>query len=132
MLAEKVAVSEIGDFIRERRESLGFSLEQVSLKTLDSTTGKRVAAGSISLIEQGKRKPRPDTLARLAPALRVPYTTLMSIASYLPADAVDLFDPRRNLHLRNLVDEADNLTDEELESMLQAIIKSLRKPGRKS
>lgn len=65
------------DVLRTLRERQGLSMRQLAEKS-------GVSAAEISRIESGfRQKPSPDLLRALAPALGVPYNTLMVEAGYL-------------------------------------------------
>ncbi|TMQ91737.1 helix-turn-helix transcriptional regulator [Actinomadura soli] len=71
------AADEFRKYIRARREELGLSIRQVAKKAgLDS--------GGLTTIENGRtvHSPRPETIRRLAYALDVPVTELLSRIGY--------------------------------------------------
>jgi XRE family transcriptional regulator, fatty acid utilization regulator len=57
-------VGSLGDNLREARERLGLTQEQVSDRS-------GVQAGEVSRIERGKRDPKVSTLEKLAAAVEV-------------------------------------------------------------
>lgn len=77
---------ELRQFIRQRRQELGLSIRQVAKKAgLDS--------GGLTTIENGRtvHSPRPETIQRLAYALEVPVTELLSRIGYdVPRTPLDL------------------------------------------
>ncbi|WUI02867.1 helix-turn-helix domain-containing protein [Spirillospora sp. NBC_00431] len=80
------AADEFRKYIRVRREELGLSIRQVAKKAgLDS--------GGLTTIENGRtvHSPRPETIRRLAYALDVPVTELLSRIGYdVPPTPPDL------------------------------------------
>jgi transcriptional regulator with XRE-family HTH domain len=79
--AEQDRAGEIlGRFLREHRETLGLSLEQVAGTADMSTSG-------LWLIEQGRRMPSAYTLAKIAHAMGLEDR---SIASFLPMSWVPM------------------------------------------
>lgn len=76
-------MSVFGDHLKELREKRGFGVNQ-----LGAYSG--VSATLISKIENGHRgKPKPDTILKLAYALKVPYEELMKLAGYLEGEIIN-------------------------------------------
>ena len=62
---------QIGEMLKERREGLGLTREQLAKKA-------KVTTAYVSMMEAGKRKnPSLDVLRKLAKALGVPVTELL-------------------------------------------------------
>lgn len=73
-------MNEFGDYIKNIRESKNMTLNQVALYA-------EISAAQLSRIETGKRgTPKPQTIEKIARALKVDYTELMEIAGYLETD----------------------------------------------
>lgn len=69
--------NEFGTYLKTKREIRGFSVNQLALKS-------GVSAAQISRIENGVRgNPKPDTIQKLATALKVDYQEMMEKAGYL-------------------------------------------------
>lgn len=76
-----------GEYIRQRRQDLQLSLEQVAAAV-------ETSASYLSRIERGKRKPPgPNLLKKLAQVLDVDYTVMLEVAGYLPAAAREIPHP---------------------------------------
>lgn len=72
-----------GKNLRRLRESKGYSLRQLSIKS-------GVSYGQISRIEKGTRgTPKPETIEKLAKGLGVSYDYLMEIAGYVEPEKPD-------------------------------------------
>lgn len=72
-----------GKNLRRLRESKGYSLRQLSIKS-------GVSFGQISKIEQGTRgTPKPETIEKLAKGLGVSYDYLMELAGYVEPEKPD-------------------------------------------
>jgi transcriptional regulator with XRE-family HTH domain len=68
---DKVSPRQIGKTLKERREGLGLTREQLAKKA-------KVTTAYVSMMEAGKRKnPSLDVLRKLAKALGVPVTELL-------------------------------------------------------
>jgi transcriptional regulator with XRE-family HTH domain len=66
-----VSPRQIGKMLKERREGLGLTREQLAKKA-------KVTTAYVSMMEAGKRKnPSLDVLRKLAKALGVPVTELL-------------------------------------------------------
>jgi HTH-type transcriptional regulator, competence development regulator len=110
--------TEIGAYIKRIRES-----KKLGVNQLAQYAG--VSAAQISRIENGKREnPKPETLAKLAKALKVDYDELMSKAGYINSGEKNESDD-----INTAFYDFDNLTEEEkdhLELQLQ-IFRELKK-----
>ncbi|WP_312505466.1 helix-turn-helix transcriptional regulator [Lysinibacillus sp.] len=74
-------MNEFGNYIKNIRESKNMTLNQVALYA-------EISAAQLSRIETGKRgTPKPQTIERIARALKVDYNELMSIAGYIETDS---------------------------------------------
>ncbi|MCT6818073.1 MAG: helix-turn-helix domain-containing protein [Lysinibacillus fusiformis] len=70
-------MNEFGNYIKNIRESKNMTLNQVALYA-------EISAAQLSRIETGKRgTPKPQTIEKIARALKVDYNELMSIAGYI-------------------------------------------------
>ena len=75
--------SRLGAYIKKARQDLNMSLRDV-----ESATGKEVSNAYLSQLESGKiLKPSPHVLFSLSSALRVPYEELMTRAGYIAPEA---------------------------------------------
>ncbi|SMQ75782.1 Transcriptional regulator, contains XRE-family HTH domain [Bacillus sp. OV166] len=98
--------TEIGAYIKKIRESKNLGVNQLAQYA-------GVSAAQISRIENGKREnPKPETLAKLAKALKVDYDELMSKAGYIDTD-----EKKKNEEINTAFHDFDNLTDEEKEHL---------------
>lgn len=98
-------MSEFGAFIKQIRESKSLTLNQVALYS-------EISAAQLSRIETGKRGvPKPNTIKKIADALKYDYDELMKVAGYIG-----------NVDSINVAGQDINLTSEELK-----IFKELRK-----
>jgi len=74
-------MNEVGNYIKNIRESKNMTLNQVALYA-------EISAAQLSRIETGKRgTPKPQTIEKIARALKVDYNELMSIAGYIETDS---------------------------------------------
>lgn len=65
-----------GEFLRDRRTSKGYTINQLSLYT-------GISAAQLSRIENGKRgAPKVENIRKLADALSVPFNEMMNAAGY--------------------------------------------------
>lgn len=70
--------SEFGIYLKKQREKNNLSVNQLSLYS-------GVSNAQISRIENGMRGvPKPETISKLAKALKIPYEEMMDKAGYLP------------------------------------------------
>lgn len=73
-------MTEFGAYIKKIRDSKGMTLNQVALYA-------EISAAQLSRIETGKRgTPKPQTIEKIAQALKVDYTELMKVAGYVNDD----------------------------------------------
>jgi transcriptional regulator with XRE-family HTH domain len=106
-------VRELGDYIREQRQSSSISLRQLA----------RLAGVSnpyLSQIERGLRKPSAEILQQLAKALRISAETL-----YVQAGILDERD-REEAEVRSVILADPTLTDRQKQVLIQ-IYESFRK-----
>ena len=72
-------MSKLGEFLKEIRLKLGFTLREV-----ESLSRQKVSNAYLSLIESGKRTdPHPNILKTLAKVYDIKIATLMEMAGYL-------------------------------------------------
>jgi transcriptional regulator with XRE-family HTH domain len=87
---ERAMARQFGEYLKSRRETLGLS--QAALANAVSLNPR-----AIDEYEQGKRLPRPPTVAELALVLNVPATTLLVMSGHLlpssPAEAAPVDTP---------------------------------------
>lgn len=70
-------MSEFGTYIKKIREQKNMTLNQVAMYA-------DISAAQLSRIETGKRgTPKPQTIEKIAYALKVDYNNLMKIAGYI-------------------------------------------------
>lgn len=70
-------MTEFGAYIKKIRDSKKLTLNQVALYA-------EISAAQLSRIETGKRgTPKPQTIEKIAQALKVDYTELMKVAGYV-------------------------------------------------
>ncbi|MGN7479008.1 helix-turn-helix domain-containing protein [Solibacillus silvestris] len=70
-------MTDFGAYIKKIRDSKGMTLNQVAMYA-------EISAAQLSRIETGKRgTPKPQTIEKIAQALKVDYNDLMQIAGYL-------------------------------------------------
>lgn len=108
-------MSELGAYIKEKREFRDFSIRKLAeLADISHTEIKR--------IEDGVRKqPSPQVLRAIASALNVSYEDIMTAAGYI--------DAQENAVVTASASEDEDLTDEERDKVKEyiAFIKSQRK-----
>jgi len=110
---------EFGRQIKRLRESRGYSLRQLAIKS-------GVSFGQISKIESGVRGiPKPETIEKLAKGLGVSYDYLMELAGYVesekPVRPVELTEFLRNA---NVLFHGQPLTEQDkqrIEDVLTAL-----------
>ncbi|WP_192811460.1 helix-turn-helix domain-containing protein [Alicyclobacillus hesperidum] len=73
---ERTMNEEFGTWLRKQRKEKRLTLRVVAERA-------KMGIGHLSLLENGKRKPKPESLAPLALALGVPYGELLQAAGYL-------------------------------------------------
>lgn len=98
---------EFGKSLKKLRESKGYSLRQLSIKS-------GVSYGQIAKIENGTRgTPKPKTIEKLAKGLGVSYDYLMELAGYVENDNPDNADkpdkPERPIELTEFLKNANVL-----------------------
>jgi transcriptional regulator with XRE-family HTH domain len=77
-----------GDWLHEQRTSRNWSQSDLSrASTVDSSI--------ITRWETGATRPSPANLAKIAPALGVPYEDLLKMCGYLPGEPDPELDPKR-------------------------------------
>ena len=79
----KLIVSNFGEFVREKREKRGLSVNQLGLYS-------DLSPSTISKIENGLRNPKPETIKKLARGLKVDYDELMFSAGDLKTTDKDI------------------------------------------
>ena len=108
-----MAASELGNKLREVRETKGLSLAAVAKPAGMSPT-------ALQKLERGEvESPSPHRLHRLAEQLEVSYTDLMGLAGYLlpREDDVDPARERANVLLQAL--SSQDMTEEELAAVAE-------------
>jgi len=112
-------------------------VRRLTLREVEEATGGEVSNAYLSQLENNKiSRPSPNVLHALAKVLSVPYETLMEKAGYL-APATPELDVLRSAppgrKARQSVLEAENLTPEEEEALLQylAFLRSRKGGGAK-
>lgn len=112
----------LGTYIRRLRESKKLGVNQLA-------TYSGISAAQISRIETGERKqPRPETIAKLAQALKIPYEVLMEKAGY-----INQMDQKSSEDINTAFYDFDGLSEEEkeyLERQLE-IFRDLKNKKRK-
>lgn len=104
-----------GNYLKELREKRGFGVNQ-----LGAYSG--VSATLISKIENGHRgKPKPNTIMKLAAALKVPYEDLMRLAGYLDNE---ILNDKAKIAVENpkyarLSKEKKKLIDDMIDALLE-------------
>jgi len=107
---------EFGKHLKRLRESKGYSLRQLSIKS-------GVSFGQISKIEQGTRgTPKPETIEKLAKGLGVSYDYLMELAGYIepnkPNTSVELTEFLRSA---NVLFHGQPLSEEDKERVEEVL-----------
>jgi transcriptional regulator with XRE-family HTH domain len=74
------AIDPVAAYLRERREELGKSRQQIVQRTRN-----KVSHSHLSKLETGDRRATADVLQLLAPALDVEVAYLLKLAGFLPA-----------------------------------------------
>jgi transcriptional regulator with XRE-family HTH domain len=85
---DSLSLNELAEKVRSRRRELGWSTDQLALKSgVSATRINQVENGTISE-ETGKvRRPKPETVTKLANALRLPPKELLRAAGYAAPEA---------------------------------------------
>lgn len=123
-------MTEFGTYIKKVRESKNMTLNQVALYA-------EISAAQLSRIETGKRgTPKPQTIEKIAQALKVDYNDLMRVAGYInneerlspPVQKDELDIAKRMQQLRDdlmnaegLAFDGEPISDEARESLLEAM-----------
>ena len=113
----------IGDTLKQLRLKAGYQ----SLGELYRVSGVQVS--TLSRIEACIQRPRPETLEKLAPYLRVSYEYLMGVAGYLQENTTKMeLSPQspQTQRLYKAISRAKDLPDENIEQVadtLEALIK---------
>ena len=95
-----------GEYIRGLREGRGMTVNQLAMYS-------GVSAAQISRIETGKRGvPKPETLKKIADALKAPYEELMAKAGYIENESIvtDFIDNAPN-DIKELLSNPDVLSN---------------------
>lgn len=83
-------MNEFGAYIKNLRENKNMTLNQVALYA-------EISAAQLSRIETGKRgTPKPQTIEKIASALKVDYKELMKVAGYLEEDKATTDEQRKD------------------------------------
>ena len=118
-----LSIKELGKYLKNVRESLGYSTYDVN-KLCD------ISQSYLSLMENGKRKPSAIILKKLAPIYSLDYLDLYEKAGY-----IDLIKDKKKEKIDNFKYASNNgldvegLTEEEIEELKEFIRfkKSLKK-----
>lgn len=96
--------SEFGAYLKEVRERNGLSVNELS-------SYSEVSNAQISRIERGIRGvPKPETILKLAKALKVPYEEMMKKAGYLPNENVPSWASSKDKRdFKKMLEEDGNL-----------------------
>lgn len=99
---------EFGKHLRRLRESRGYSIRQLSMRS-------GVSFGQISKIENGRRGvPKPETIEKLSNGLGVDYDYLMSLAGYVSNDeTAETMELTEFLKKANVLYHGTPLTEED-------------------
>lgn len=90
----------LGEYIRQRRDVLNMSLRQLAERS-------GYSRGSLSLIENGLRAPTPETLQRIAEALRVDYEDLYAVSGISLPEKLPELDAYLRTRYRDELTAAD-------------------------
>lgn len=122
-------MTEFGAYIKNIRDSKGMTLNQVALYA-------EISAAQLSRIETGKRgTPKPQTIEKIAQALKVDYTELMKVAGYVEntPDNIENTQAEKDIAKRlevfkkdlensdGLAFDGEPLSDEAKESLLESV-----------
>ena len=100
--------NQLGGFVRRQREAAGLSMNQLAERA-------GIPRSQVLRIERGDIRPGPDTLSRVADALKVEVEDLYALAGYTPPHALPDVEPylRTKLGMRGAaLREAVELLDE--------------------
>lgn len=91
---------QLGTYIYEKRTALG-----MSLRDLEASSG--IGRGPLSEIEKGARGANPETLQRIAEALRVDYEDLYAVSGISRPEKLPELDAYLRTRYRNELTAAD-------------------------
>lgn len=119
---EGVMNKNFGEVLKEYREKKGFSVNQLAHYS-------EVSASLISRIENGKRGvPKPETIAKLAKALKVDYDELMVKAGHLDFDSlIDGFEKEEEKNTEKEIEKNDSPIPPAVQTFLRADTSGLTK-----
>jgi transcriptional regulator with XRE-family HTH domain len=122
-----VVGKDVAKWLRERREELGLSRQQVATRA-----GQGVSASHLAKLETGDRRLTADVAQAIAPALRVEVAWLLQLAGFLPDDTkVNQPEQPKPVAFRDALKGDPNLTKGEKRAMQQLYDTFLReKKGR--
>lgn len=111
-----------GSILKKIRVEKGFTVNQLAMYS-------GVSAAQISRIENSKRGvPKPETIKKLADALKYPYEQLMEEAGYINGDSIpawatkkDVRDFRKMLEEETLMFDGMPLDEEDKEKILRVV-----------
>ena len=91
--------AEFGQMIKRRREHSGLSLSEVARRA-------GIDKSSLSLLERGLSRPKPETIRALADVLGASASDLFDAADYLRANELPSLRPYMRAKYHDLPDEA--------------------------
>lgn len=117
----ELSIKELGQYLRNLREVLGYSTYDVN-KLCD------ISPSYLSLMENGKRKPSAIILKKLAPIYNVNYVELYEKAGYIDLAEKERLSINSNNNTEYVID-TKGLTEDEIESVKRYVefIKNERK-----
>lgn len=114
-----MANNDFGDHLKQLREDRGFSVNQLAMYS-------GVSSAQISRIENGLRGvPKPDTITKLAVALKVPHNELMKRAGYIDEKGEDKEELDPIFLMTEIMKDYKYADPEELEKFKVETLKSL-------
>ncbi|MEZ2737245.1 helix-turn-helix domain-containing protein [Aneurinibacillus aneurinilyticus] len=121
-------MTNFGQFLRNLRNKKDMTVNQLAMYS-------GVSAAAISRIENGKRGvPKPETIRKIAEALKVPYEELMEAAGYLPEENQSssqkqslLNDPELNIAFYDGYDELSPEEQEAVKEIVKNTIETFKK-----
>ncbi|MEZ2661504.1 helix-turn-helix domain-containing protein [Aneurinibacillus aneurinilyticus] len=121
-------MTNFGQFLRNLRNKKDMTVNQLAMYS-------GVSAAAISRIENGKRGvPKPETIRKIAVALKVPYEELMEAAGYLPEENQSssqkqslLNDPELNIAFYDGYDELSPEEQEAVKEIVKNTIETFKK-----
>ncbi|WP_275999315.1 helix-turn-helix domain-containing protein [Aneurinibacillus migulanus] len=121
-------MTNFGQFLRNLRNKKDMTVNQLAMYS-------GVSAAAISRIENGKRGvPKPETIRKIAEALKVPYEELMEAAGYLPEENPSssqkqslLNDPELNIAFYDGYDELSPEEQEAVKEIVKNTIETFKK-----